>query len=418
MKQLKYLVVLSLSVFLFSQLAYAEAKIIHVPKEYASIQEAIDAASAGDTIEVAAGKYYETLELKAGVAVRSQGSESEHKDHTAARRTTIDANGELKPVVEGADGAVIDGFTLTGLGKVNHHVPGHPHGIQCRGASAIIINNIVYNMGSTGIGSHVRDGKEAAPYIENNIVYSNLGLGIGNNHGSAATVIGNIVFANTETGIGIRNGAHPLIADNIVYSNGWVGIGVRHGGFPTIINNKVYNNGIGKAPDKGAGIGIKDAFAPLVEGNVIYRNKLAGIGLRRKASALLKNNETYANGYSGIGLDSAVSVFIENNNIHSNGKAGIGMTNNSSATIIGNHIHHNVNAAVSPRTEHSVVMRENNIHDNGEPYSGEPPEITDPKYNPLTELKDEKAPAPPGLPSPTFFQWTKGKNTDDNKDKH
>jgi nitrous oxidase accessory protein len=389
------------------------AKELKVPAEYKSVQGAIDAAEAGDTVLVAPGRYYETLVLKAWVTVRSEGSDSEHRNHTAARRTIIDANGELNPVVEGADGAVIDGFTLTGLGKVNHHLPAHPHGVQCRGVSSVIINNIVYNMGSTGIGAHAKDGKPAAPYIENNIVYSNLGLGIGANHESAGTIIRNRIFRNTEVGIGIRNGAHALVAENIVYSNAWIGIGTKNGGFPTIVGNKVYNNGTAKLSDRGAGIGVKAAYAPLIEGNTIYSNHFAGIGLRRQASATIKNNESYNNGYSGIGMDSAVSVLVENNHLHNNHKAGIGMTNGSSAVIIGNLIHNNVNAGISPRTEHTVVMQDNTLYENGEPFSGDPPEIDDPEYNPLTETKDAHEPAPPGLPSPSFFKWTKENNKEE-----
>ncbi len=408
MKKLSYFILLIIGALIFPNLVLA--KVLHVPAEYKTIQGAIDAAQAGDTVEVAPGTYYETLVLKERVIVRSEGTEAEHLNHTAARRTTVDAGGVFKPVVAGADGAVIDGFTLTGLGKVNHHLPAHPHGVQNRGTSPIIINNIIHHMGSTGIGSHVKNGKQAAPYIANNIVYANQGLGIGNNHGSAATIVGNIVYGNTESGIGIRNGAHPLIADNIVYSNGWVGIGARVGGFPTIINNRVYHNGVAKLPNRGAGIGISNAFAPLVEGNVVYSNRFAGIGLRRKASAVIRNNETYNNRYAGIGLDSAVSVLIENNNIHNNGKAGIGMTNKSSAVIIKNHIHDNVNAGLSPRTEHSVVVQGNDIHDNGQPYSGDPPEMTDPDYNPLTGKIDKQTPSAPGLPSGSFFNWTKQNN--------
>jgi parallel beta-helix repeat protein len=412
--KLIFLGVISLAMLLGFR-GVCRAKVLRVPAEYPTIQGAIDAAQAGDTVEVAPGTYYETIVLKEWVTVRSEGTEREHRDHTAARRTIIDGGGKLKPVVEGADGAVLDGFTLTGLRKVDHHIPGHPHGVQCRGTSPIIINNIIHHMGSTGIGSHVMNGRPAAPYIANNIVYANQGLGIGNNHDSAATIIGNRVYDNTESGIGARNGAHPLIADNIVYSNGWVGIGARDGGFPTIVNNRVYNNGQARLPDRGAGIGIKAAYVPLLEGNTIYSNRFAGIGMRRKASAVIRNNQSYHNGYAGIGLDAAVSVLIENNHIYGNGKAGIGMTNNSSAVITGNHIHHNVNAGISPRTEHNVVMGNNNLHDNGEPFSGEPPEMTRPDYNPLTGVKDEQTPPPPGLPSPSFFEWTKQKNQEKKK---
>ena len=169
-----------------------------VPGDFATIGEAIAKSRSGDTVIVAPGTYYEHLELKPGVVLRAKGTVQERRNHITARRTIIHGKkGVKKTVVEGADGAVLDGFTLTGLDKVDHHQPGHPHGIQCRGTSSIIINNIVHHMGSTGIGNHAgKNGERSAPYIANNIVYANYGLGIGCNHNSSPTIVGYIIYFN------------------------------------------------------------------------------------------------------------------------------------------------------------------------------------------------------------------------------
>lgn len=413
--KLKSLAAIICSVIFLSLTGASWAKIIHVPDDYPKIQEAINAAQAGDTVLVSPGKYIERIFLKEWVAVRSEGSEAEHLDHTAARRTIIDAGGQTDgAVVEGADGAVIDGFTLTGLGKVNHHLPGHPHGVQCRGASSVIINNIVHHMGSTGIGSHMNKGKNASPFIANNIVHHNQGLGIGNNHESSATVVGNIVYGNTEVGIGIRNGAHPLVENNIVYSNGWAGIGTRVGGFPSIRNNKIYNNGTTKSPSKGAGIGIAETNVPIIENNEVYSNYLGGIGVRRGGTAVIRNNKSYNNRYAGIGLDSAVSVLIENNEIYNNRRGGIGITNNSSAVIRHNNIYNNENAGIAPSGNQKIITLGNTLHNNGEPYSGAPPDKTDPDDTTFTRDAAGGIEEPLGLPDPSFFEWTKqnGKHKD------
>ncbi len=396
---------------------YPEIKILYVPAEYPTIQGAINAALAGDEVSVSPGTYHETIVLKPWVAVRSEGSKEEHLNHDAARRTIIDGKGALKPVVEGADGAVLDGFTLTGLGKVDHHLPDHPHGVQCRGNSPIIINNIVHHMGGTAIGTHVEKDREAAPYIANNIIHHNQGLGIGNNHESAATLVGNIVYANGEVGIGIRNGAHPLIEDNIVYDNGWAGIGVRDGGFPIIRGNKVYNNGVSKSASMGAGIGIANTFVPIVENNEVFSNYLGGIGLRQGATAVIRNNRTYKNRYAGIGLDGAVSVLIENNEIHHNKRGGIGITNNSSAVIIKNKIYGNENAGIAPSGNQQIITEANIIHDNGEPYSATPPKMTRTNRGDRVFTRDEAGGInePLGLPDPSFYEWTQQNNNNTNK---
>ncbi len=387
----------------------AQAKTIYVPKDYPKIQAAINAAKIGDEVIVSPGTYKEYLEMKKGVAVRSKGTKKERKNHTAARRTIVDTGGLAGvPVVEGADYATIDGFTLTGLAPLDHHVPGHAHGINCRGTSMIIINNIITNMGSTGIGNHVRGKKRSMSYIANNIIYENIGLGVGSNHNSSATVVHNIIYSNTDVGIGIRNGAHSLIERNTVYNNTWSGMGTRDGGFPAFLKNVVYDNGSNKKPTMGAGIGVSGAHAQLIEGNITYRNYLAGIGMRKQARAVIRDNETYSNRFSGIGLDNAAYAMIDGNTIWGNTKGGIGITNESFATIRNNSIFNNVNAAISPRSKGDVVIEQetNVIFSNGVPYSGEPPTITM-SYNPLSG--EETGDRPLGIPAPSFFDWVKEK---------
>ena len=369
---------------------------LRVPAQYGKIQEAIDAASAGDTVLVAPGHYYETLVLKPGVIVRSEGSQEEHRNHSAARRTIIDANGELKPVVEGADGAVIDGFTLTGLGKVDHHQPGHPHGVQSRGTSPIIINNIIHHMGSTGIGSHMHEGRPAAPYIANNIVYANHGLGIGNNHESSATVIGNIIYDNEELGIGSKNGAHPLIKDNKVYNNGLSGIGSKDGAFPIIQGNEVYNNGLAGDVDNGGGIVIGNTFVPVVENNKVYSNFTIGIGLGNGVSVLLRNNESYNNRWVGLALAGTKNARVIKNKIHHNDKVGIGIHSRAQGVIINNEIYSNMFSAFSPYSKKrtKLIIRDNKLQDNGIFFSG--------------EAKPRRKPGSPGppqtIPMPDFLK--------------
>ncbi len=53
----------------------SEAKIIHVPGDYDSIQKGIDASSRNDIIEVRAGTYYENITLKDGRHLIGDGAE-------------------------------------------------------------------------------------------------------------------------------------------------------------------------------------------------------------------------------------------------------------------------------------------------------------------------------------------------------
>jgi len=341
----------------------ASARVVRVPADFGSIQDAIDDASPGDEVIVSPGRYIGAIKLKYGVAVRSEGTDEERRLFIAAKRTIIDANTKTEPVVEGADNAVIDGFTLTGLGKVNHHLPGHPHGVNCRGNSPTITNNIITGIGSTAIGSHNQAGKQASPIIVHNIVYANDGLGIGNNRGSAAIIRDNVVYGNTEVGIGCTNGSHPLIEGNTVYDNGWNGISAKDGAYPIIRNNVVFNNGYYAGEQLiGVGIGGQGTTIPLIEGNTVFRNKLGGIGLRNGASSTIRNNEVYENG-GGINMMGAVNVVIEGNKIHDNALSGINAME-TSGIVVGNTIYNNALFGIAPAPGTYLITENNDIHGN------------------------------------------------------
>jgi parallel beta-helix repeat protein len=334
------LAVLSL---LLSGSGYSWAKIRKVPEDFSTIQEAVDKSNPGDTVLVAPGTYYEHLELKAEVSIRAEGTEEERKNHITARRTIISGKkGVIKSVIEGADGAVLDGFTLTGLEKVDHHQPGHPHGIQCRGSSPIIINNIVHHMGSTGIGNHIgKKGERAAAYIANNIVYANYGLGIGCNHNSSPTIVGNIVYSNEELGVGAKNGAHPIIETNTVFNNNLTGIATKDGAHAGIINNIAYENGQAKVQFRGAGISSRNTLIQLIAGNTIYNNNFVGLGLTDRARGTVRKNYIYENGVSGIAIREGATAKVEDNTVFSNPYGGIRLMGPGASSLVNNTIFNN-----------------------------------------------------------------------------
>ncbi|MCK4614189.1 MAG: hypothetical protein KAU14_05235, partial [Thermoplasmata archaeon] len=74
--------------------------------EHDNIQDAIDAATEGDTIRVWEGTYYENVVVNKSVSLIGNGSEE----------TTIDAGGSGSVVKITADWAKMSGFMVTGSG--------------------------------------------------------------------------------------------------------------------------------------------------------------------------------------------------------------------------------------------------------------------------------------------------------------
>ena len=129
------------------------AKTIYVPDDYAKIQWAVDNASAGDTIIVRDGIYYESITVRKQLTIKSEnGSEN------------CIVNGSwLKVFNLEADGIRIEGFTITG-GYI---------GIDICSNKNMIINNIITNNGD---GIYLSDSNENI--ISNNNIRSNNRYGI------------------------------------------------------------------------------------------------------------------------------------------------------------------------------------------------------------------------------------------------
>lgn len=357
-------------------------KKIRVPDDYKSIQSAIDAAASGDTVVVMAGTYFEQLIMKDGVKLVSDSSDN--GDELVAvpnsiiklpRRTirTIIDGSKTTPSKHGmvdfdpglGRKTIIDGFTIQNLPLQNHHIPGHAHGLNIRGASPVITNCLINNMGSTGIGSHVvyndqenkiydRDFRwdnikhMASAVLYNNIVHDSIGLGIGCNHFASPYILGNEVYANSDAqlgsepspGIGNQHGSFATIIGNIVHDNPGGGImaqkGMRQGKFgvdrkthPTIIKNIIYNNGDKRPAITGKESGSLE-MPIIIKSNFIYNSGSVGVGITENSVGIIEENMVTETKQPAVTVNKSIGLKLNHNKVtNADNSPGITIVNDS-----------------------------------------------------------------------------------------
>ena len=218
-----------------------------------TIQAAINAANAGDTVRVAAGVYTENLDISKNVVLLGGYDDTTFTTRTP-RSSTIFGNHSARVVFihEGAD-ATVDGFTVMGGDATSDN--GRGGGISVDVASAQIVDNLIKdNVGSSdptvgGIGGGIHVYSATASIliqgntVQENIAYSVVltsptevnfggGGGLWIENASSAVVTGNVVLSNTAARTGIPSpdasaygggmgiiGSEALVAGNEVRGN-------------------------------------------------------------------------------------------------------------------------------------------------------------------------------------------------------
>jgi hypothetical protein len=234
--------------------AHANARRLDVPREYATIQAAVDAAAPGDTVRVAAGEYSESVHMRAGVCLLGAG----------AKRTILDAHGGGRTLVDLSDapGSVVSGFTFRGtapkVGCANEDVftcsgNWYTAGIYLGGgaldwdhptkaAPPIIMNNIFAD-NYIGVMLYFH----GIAVVRNNIFVDNRSGFVANHYQDRTLVANNVFVNNTELAIG-NQAAYLDIIDNIIVGSE---LGIRFMYIQTghIACNIFYGNGANQSDE-------------------------------------------------------------------------------------------------------------------------------------------------------------------------
>lgn len=254
--------------------ATVDADTLHVPGKYKTIQKAIDAAKPGDVVQTAPGIYKERIKLKGGVHVKGGGADK-----------TVITGGGRGIVVEGADEAIIEGFTIRGSGK--------------RGTSGVTAD--------VGINAdHV-----TMTIRNNRITGNNIGI---RTYFSPSHITGNTIEGNRWHGIYILYSA-PLVRNNVIYNNKGDGINCSYSSNTEITNNTFGTNGSASI--------YSEVSRVLVRNNIVANNPgkgimwaeffetQAGVEPLLSYNLLWKNGENYFHVKPGIGDVTADPLFVD-----------------------------------------------------------------------------------------------------------
>ncbi|NQE04521.1 Cell surface glycoprotein, partial [ANME-1 cluster archaeon GoMg1] len=306
------------------------------------IQDAIDNATAGDTICVKDGTYNENVDVDKRLTIKSENGSA---------NCIVNALGSNDHVFEiTADYVNISGFNVTGatgydkagiyLGSADHcNVSDNTASGNWAGIGLVASSNNTITSNTASANNKYGIGLLESDY--NNITdntASNNTVGIGLDHSNYNNISDNTASKNTAYGIGLEDSIYNTIMSNTVSVNADCGIALYSSEYNIITNNAASNNeyGIGlsnsrynnisdnTATNNDCGIGLKEQSSyNNITSNTASANNEYGIGLSLSDYNNISDNTASANNEYGIGLSESDYNSLTSNTANSNGYLGI-----------------------------------------------------------------------------------------------
>jgi len=272
---------------------------LHVPEQYATIQEAVDAAMDGETIEVHGGTYYGSVMIDKPLEL------------IGFDRPVINASGRSLGVALRATGCVIDGFRITGAMT----------GISLESTDNIVRNNIVtantngvvvtsISQANRLIGNDISDNNEIGLHIDRspqNVLRNNRIRGSKANFQLSAAGL-----PDYEQDIDLSN----LIEDKPIYylvdqsdvvidDTSGAACVYAIGGRNIVVRDQVLGG-------NGAGVVLAGTKDSTIEGLELYGHSQAGILLYESRGNTLRNNTATGNAVGIVLRNSGQNVLRGN----------------------------------------------------------------------------------------------------------
>lgn len=288
----------------------AGARVLTVPAQFPTIQQAIQNARDGDKILVLAGTYPGGILLDKGVVLESQDG--------AAVTKIVGTADERAITVLKAVGAVIRGFTISN-GKA---------GVSLGDVTRFCMeqNEISHNLGP-GIeiaGKTVEQGREAQDVtIVQNIIKNNVGFGIVGSELLRAKILNNEITDTASKpdgtagrGLSLTGASRIEVRNNKIFGSRGHGIFTSDVTDLEIAENEIRNAPTaseGATPAAGIAVGA-GTIGALVTGNSLRENAI-GILIDRTRSITLRQNQVSDSTVAGVSISNSLLVRLESDTI-------------------------------------------------------------------------------------------------------
>ena len=270
------LVLVSLSLtHIFPKVMSAET--INVPDDYEKIQWAVGNASAGDTVFVEAGTYYENVVVNKSLSLKGAGSDI----------TIIDGGGKKAGVKITADNVNISGFTIRNSGD----------GVHLHMCNGVIVsgNKITLNIND---GIYIQSSNNNT--VRGNTITSNGISGLSIQYSSSNTISNNVIASNDDEGIFLYDYSNNnTISGNTITSHVmYPAISLRESNDNTMSNNTISNNELG--------IDFDQSYGNTIVGNTISYSESVGVSLFFSGGNTFHHNN-FMNNTIQVSLENAVN---------------------------------------------------------------------------------------------------------------
>ena len=316
---------------------------------FTTISAAVAAASAGDTIQVCAGIYPETVSVDKSLTFRGAMAGKDgrkNRNKLAKESIVVDVNGDFI-IAGGVDGVTIDGFTLRGAG--NDSVNADAIEAFQGGSGLSVVNNVIRD-NLLGINMQNPDGAMPAEISRNAFIDNSLGMSdqggtavfISNGPANNTTIENNKFTGHRETAINFAgDGSRPstglVVADNASAGDATFVVAINSDGALIDGNTITYagtDNG-SAILDFGSNTNLRISHNSIDGGSATGTSGIrlsAFSGVASVATTVVGN--TVSDRYNGIrASDGYTNLFVSDNTVSGSSNVGILMQDSTGNTF-------------------------------------------------------------------------------------